>query len=803
MAAAAMNGFACGGSDPTARDDGSEGASGDVAADAAPLPARFPYEASGPPGDGGAGIDGAGRPNILLITLDTARRDRFSCYGHPRETTPHVDALAREGILFEDCVTSIPVTLPSHATILTGLEPYQHGVRNNGSFSLEDEFLTVAEVLLEEGYRTGAVIGAYPVIGRFGLAQGFESYDDTLTLEVADTPVTQRRAEEVTSRGLRWLAAPRAAPWFLWLHYFDPHDPYTPPEPWADAFRESPYDGEMAYMDSHLGGLFRELKRRGLWNNTFILLTADHGEGLGDHGESSHSLFLYKTTMSVPLILKFPLGPRWEGDLLRGRRIDGLAATADIFPTLLSLVGAGDRIPAGATGQDLTALAAEGGAGRAAVYMETLVPQLDYGWSPLYALREADWKLIFGPNPELYDLREDPGEERDLYGSHPERVEEMRGRLLALSSENRMARQVAMDEETVEALRSLGYSGGAGGAAEGPLKDPKEMLWALAAFDEARGALLRGEMREVMDLLSGVLVRDETNRFAMRMLSHVLLASGFEREAADLCARILDEDAGANDAGVTRLRRAQALVSAGLFEEGLDLTERIRSADPGNFDARLVRAEALAGLKRFEEAERLLMEMSRERPKSVRVPKLLARLYVAEGRIDEAARVYEEAVAKFPADPDLPAGLAGIRIDQVRPTEAIDLLQKSLRLVSYHAKANFHMGTIMARGGKPGPATAFFERAVRSQPGKPLYQLRLGSHCLAGGNVPKAIEHLSAAIERGSNDPAAYAGLGVSYARTGRPDEARRMLETALALDPPPALLDAIGREMSALSSQP
>lgn len=760
--------------------------------------ARFEYESPDPVKPVAPTRPVGEKPNVLLITLDTARRDRFSAYGYEKPTTPNVDELAREGMLFEDCMASSPVTLPSHTTILTGLEPYQHGVRNNGTFTLDEHFTTVAERLGEEGYATGAVVAAFPVIRRFGLYQGFETYDDTLTTAVPGTPVPQRLAEQVTPRGISWIREHAAEPWFLWIHYFDPHDPYLPPSPWAEEFPESPYDGEMAYMDAHLGGLFRELKRMGQWDSTFIVLVADHGEGLGDHYESTHSLFIYNTTIEVPLILKLPRSPAWEAPAFWERRVEGLVATTDIVPTILDVVGAdgGSALP----GSSVIPLVRDGQSVRETAYLETLVPELDYGWSPYFGLRTASWKLISGPNPELYEVARDPDELRNLYEKERSQAESMEQTLLEMTRDSRLAATISMSQETVEALRSLGYAGGGGVRASGELKDTKEMLWALEAFDDARLSMQQGDMQQVIDILQNVLSRDEANRFAMRMLSYALVVSKYEERGARVCRRILDNEPEAADRAVVRLRYADALVGAGRTEEALREAESLLSEDPPVVEARLVQARALAARGDMEDAVGILRDMEITVPQSPDPVKTLARIYEDQGRREDAERAYSQGIRTFPRDPDLLAGLGGIKVEQNNPEEAIGLLKDALTLDPTNARANLYMGLFQVRAQKPEEAMLSFQRAVKKEPGNARYHSTLASHCYAGRHYDQAVAHFTAAIELGSNEQNTFAGLGMTYARLNRSREAREMLEKALDMNPQSAQAEQIRRALASLA---
>jgi arylsulfatase A-like enzyme len=341
--------------------------------------------------------------DVLLVTLDTVRRDHLGCYGHQRARTPRIDALAADGALFEHAVTPVPCTLPAHCSLLTGLDPPRHAVRTNGEFRLGGEFVTLGEILRARGYATAAFVATYVLEAQFGLAQGFDHYDDTLPGRETRQAVA-RRAEHVTDAALAWLAehAERRPeqPYFAWIHYFDAHQPYEPPAGFAAEFADSPYDGEIAYIDEQLGRLLNDLEARGRKGRALIVLAADHGEGLGEHFESDHSRLIYDSTMRVPLIVSCP--QLWGAPC----RIDDVTVgLIDLMPTVLSLLGV--EAPGALDGLDLTRAAI--GRDRA-LYIETLAPLVHYGWSSLQGLRTVDAKYILAPTPELFDLGRDPGE---------------------------------------------------------------------------------------------------------------------------------------------------------------------------------------------------------------------------------------------------------------------------------------------------------------------------------------------------------------------------------------------------------
>ena len=333
--------------------------------------------------------------SVVLITLDTLRADVLGCYGGG-VATPHIDRLAREGVLFEQATATVPLTLPSHSSILTGLLPVRHGVRDNGGFFLEASFTTLAERFQSAGYATGAFVGAWVLERRWGLAQGFDHYSDSFVEEEF-----QRRGDSVVADALAWLGQVPAERRFLaWIHLFDAHTPYDAPEPFGSRYASQPYYGEVAYVDALVGRLLEELDRRRRQENTIVVLMADHGEGLGEHGEPEHGLFVYDATMAVPLIIRTPWGPTG--------RSQTQVSSVDVFPTVLDLVGLPPEpgIDGASLLPALQDLKHEMGH---VAYVETYFPLYHFGWHPLRGLRDRRYKLIQASRAELYDLATDPG----------------------------------------------------------------------------------------------------------------------------------------------------------------------------------------------------------------------------------------------------------------------------------------------------------------------------------------------------------------------------------------------------------
>lgn len=441
------------------------------------------------------------RRNVLLITLDTTRADALGCYGNEKAATPSLDALAERGLLFERAFTPVPITLPAHASILTGVTPLRHGVHLNASFDLDPNVPTLAETLTESGYVTGAVIGAFPLIARFHLDRGFATYDEEFPLVPvpsseggrAQVRHHERSAGAVVDTALQWLdARTEEAPWFLWCHFFDPHDPYLPPPPFNKGGLKEHYAGEVAYMDQEIGRLFDHLKTKTSLDDTLIVVVGDHGESLGEHDEKTHSYFLYDSTVRVPLIIGGPEIP--------ARRIRDGVGIIDVLPTITELVGVKHPDVDGVSLVPYVKSAAE--RETRALYAETLLPSHEYGFAPLFSVRFANWKYVHAPIPELYDTDVDPRELNNLARGEPGRIERLRDHLektMAGSSPTTGAQ--TMDEELRARLATLGYARlGAPLAPNGqPRKDPKEMV---KLYERLQAASELGKTGRITDAIT-------------------------------------------------------------------------------------------------------------------------------------------------------------------------------------------------------------------------------------------------------------------------------------------------------------
>jgi arylsulfatase A-like enzyme len=543
--------------------------------------------------------------NVLLVTIDTARQDRFGCYGYPRAQTPTFDALAAGGVLFEDAVSTVPLTLPSHATILTGLTPLGHGVHDNGIDALGPEPSTLPETLKKHGYDTAAFIACFVMDARFGLDRGFDVYDFEVSMagfrpQMVD--FNERPANEVTDAAIAWLDQRRQsgaeAPFFAWVHYFDPHLPYRSPLQGTPVFRGRPYDAEIAFVDQQLGRLLGNLGRHGDTARTVVIVTSDHGESLGDHREATHGMFIYNSTLKVPLVFSCPTlfdGPRHLRD-----RVVGLV---DLRPTIEDLLGITSED--GLAGQSLLN---EISADRL-IYVETEGPLNMAGASPLHGLQGRDQKLIEAPIPEFYDLGEDPDELDNLYHARTAEVRPLEADLAGLlgQAESKPGAGRELSDEEIQRLRSLGYVHTPGTRDDGSLPDPKQMIDALNGSQKAEKLYAEKKYEQAAAIAREVVDQCEACMSATRVLAFSYLHLGQPEEAIAVLREFVDRSPQ-----VYMIRSlAQALIMHQEYAAAAEVLDLYEAVDPADGRIAILRGDCFdrqgdptRAIEMYEEARR-------------------------------------------------------------------------------------------------------------------------------------------------------------------------------------------------------
>lgn len=634
---------------------------------------------------------GVRKPNVIIITLDTTRADHLACYGYENVKTPNLDALAGRGVLFEQAASSSPLTLPSHCSIMTGMYPTYHGVRINGNTALSEEQTTIAEVLTNRGYQCGAFIGAFVLDGRWGLKQGFAHYDDQFDLtkyRQLDLGVVRRPGNVVMDAALTWLEANKRNPFFAWIHLYDPHMPYEPPEPYYSTYSPGGlvglYDGEIAFADEQVGRCLSWLEGSGLAQDTILVVIADHGEGLGSHGEGSHGYFIYDYVTHVPLLVVVPFAE------LQGKRVASQVRAVDVFPTIFDLLGV--KSPSAVQGRSVLPLMIhpESDDGRQA-YGESLAPFLQFGWSPLHALKTKRYQFIDAPQMELYDLESDPQERTNILEQNPAVARKMKAeldRLMAETSRGAPKPQAAnLDKETVERLAALGYIGAPenrdkpSGASSGPLADPKIKLPIYESIQLAGESIMRNDYAQAARKLEDALGLDPNVPQALLMLSTCYTELGREEEAKARLEQVLRMDPESIQAmiNLARILRKQKknedvialcqktlsldkktvqafmLIGEVYMEEqdharALPYLEKAYEIQPKLTQNGLNLAACLLGLKQYARAEPMLKDIVRRYPKFPRANYNLGLLREEQGRSEEARAAYSAELSLYPKE---------------------------------------------------------------------------------------------------------------------------------------------------------
>jgi arylsulfatase A-like enzyme/Tfp pilus assembly protein PilF len=673
----------------------------------------------------GSAAEVATRPNVLLVTIDTLRADRVGAYGYRAARTPVMDQLAREGVLVQDPVVQVPQTRPSHASMFTGRNPYEHGIRDNASRPLKPDTPTLASVLRRAGYDTAAFIGGFPVSRASGLYQGFSTYDDPFgTGETATTHggEMERRAEAVVEPALRWLRRPRQAPFFAWVHLFDPHAPYEPPAAFVNKAR--PYDGEVAYADSQLGRLLTWVDQSGQRARTLVVVTSDHGEGLGDHGEDEHLFFIYDSTLRVPLIFF------WPGHLPAAARVTGQFRSIDLMATILELAGVASPPTNGASRAGV--VRAGGRIPDNESYAESLYGQLHFGYAPLRALRAEGWKYIEAPRAELYRLAEDPGETRNLLESRSSVASAIRSKLLSYDKGAGAAPTdaVADDPAALERLATLGYVGGGGFKGGTPSgADPKDRIGEFQSYrrDVVKALRLYRERKleaaiALLRRLAGATTREGGKVLERRSfnvdyyLGRSLLDAGRPSEAVRPLESAVAQSPTAAPAWAYL---AEAYRASGRLPEAADAVTRGLAHARDNPELLAMRGRLLLQQGDAASARTTLEKAKSLDPRDARVHVDLANLHRGAGDLVRGRAEAEEALRLDPKSAEAQVAWGLVLGALGREPEAAAAFRSALKLKPDQADALFYLGSVELRAGRPAVAVPLFERLVRKAPRYP------------------------------------------------------------------------------------
>lgn len=652
--------------------------------------------------------------NLLLITIDTLRADRLSCYDSTHIQTPNIDSLAQKGALFSRAFANTPTTLPSHASILLGITPLHHGVHDNYNFVVHEEFLTLAEHLKNFGYSTGAIIGAHPLDSRFGLDQGFDTYDDDYDkLSSQKFAHGERMADDVTKKAIEWLKG-QDSHWFLWIHFYDPHDPYEPREPFLTEYRDRPYDGEVALVDAELGELFDYMKASKLFKNTLIVLTSDHGESLEEHGEKTHGYFAYNATIWVPLIVAVPDGNQ--------KRVDHYVSHVDIFPTACDIL----KIPKPPFLQGISLLPVLNGKKipEMPLYFESLYPHYSRGWAPLQGYIFHKEKFIQSPIPELYKLEQDFKETKNVADTH--NLESYRKKLDEILQDQPRPEEKSLrtkvDRESLEKLRSLGYISEPYVPQKrtyGPRDDIKTLLPYHRKAEKALSLHNSGNVDAGIQLLKEILTERDDIDVAYIYLAGIYDATGKPATALEIF-----------QLGLKNLPSSYRILTPYI--------ELLLNEGYYNEVIQVISAKNL-----------LPMEHDSE------IWIALAQAYEKEGDLDGAIAAYEKALTIDAEYVRIYTSLGEAHLSRYLKTEdrmsyaqSIDNFKTAIELDPAYAPAYSGLGDAYGQAGDLQGAISKWEKALSLNPEQYLLNFNLGLAYYNSGKKTKALEYFNSLREK-------------------------------------------------------
>lgn len=709
--------------------------------------------------------------NVILITIDTLRADRLGCYGFVPDVTPTMNKMAAAGVRFENCIAQTPLTLPSHTTILTGTLPIHHGVRDNGGFVVPPQLETMAEVFKSAGYQTAAFISAYVLDSKWGLNQGFDYYFDRFDLgrfEKISLGEVQRRAEETIDEALAWLEKNKSQKFFTWIHLYDPHTPYDPPEPFKSRLSDRPYLGEIAYTDSQLARFWSYLEKEKLLDELFLVLTSDHGESLGEHGETTHGFFVYQEAIHVPLIFVTPF------EKYKGKTYSGVVTLADIMPTLLEMTG--QTKPPEVQGQSL--LRYFSGRQKPAdnlAYSETFYPRYHYGWSELRSLQNNRYKLIIAPIPELYDLKLDPDEEKNLVYVEKKVYEKMTR--LAENFEKKAGEKAvepdftSVDEETREKLAALGYLGSfvdPARLAGKKLADPKDKINIFNEISRARETGMAGNFDEAINTLRKILEEDPTISDGFFALGNIYFKARRFQEAVDAFTRALELKPDDSFAVINVANCYAALNKPELAEQFVQEQVK-RGFDDPQFYHVLGTIYALRG--NYDKALPYFEECLKKNPRSASAHNAVAAICLNRDDLSRAAEHLQAARELNPTLLNLRYNLAQLYEKQNRLKEAMELYQQEIADSPSHYKALFNLARLYRLQHREQEELETLQLALRANPDFPLTYFYIARiHLRRGERFQEAVDLVKKGLELKpdkENLPLGYFLLADLYNRLG------------------------------------
>jgi len=738
----------------------------------------------------GVRVDGL---NLLLVTLDTTRADRIHAYGFQGVETPNLDRLAVEGVRFEQAIAPAPLTLPAHSSIFTGKFPPAHGVRDNGGFFLDDRETTLAERLRDRGFTTGGFVGAYVLDRKWGVAQGFQTYFDDFDLtkyQSLSLGSVDRPGNEVADHAIDWLGKLASKRFFAWVHFYDAHSPYEPPEPFKSRYEGRPYIGEIAFVDSQVGRLLAFLDERNLARNTIVVVMGDHGESLGEHGEGTHGFFVYQATMHVPLLIRAPY------DGMAGRLVKDTVRSVDILPTMLELLGigaAGESFEGTSIAPLMTGARQELGL---AAYSEAVYPRYHFGWSDLRALTSGRYKYVAAPRPELYDLQQDPRESHNIYSERQALGDRMQQELAAMersmtAGASSAPRAVEVDPDARARLAALGYVGTfvtAASTDRAGLADPKDKIQLFNLMTQARELSRHDrESDDGLHALQRVVAEDPKVIDAWFMLGNEYYRRREYTRAIAQYTRALELKP---DYDLVVINMANAYRAMGKDEEAMLGYRRFMELDPKNAQIRYEAAQILIDSGKLEAAGEELSRALALEPKLAAARNALGVLAIKRGDLDAAQREIQASIDQKP-DVRLAHFNLGLLAEQRQDYQrALAEYKEEIARHPTSYKAAFNLGLLYGRLGDRAAQVDAYKKAIEMNPSFAEGHLFLAKVYLdAGQNLDEAMRLSKKGIELAPQSEYAPLGHYVMadiYARQGKRAESDAAAARGRALERAP-----------------
>ena len=719
--------------------------------------------------------------HVVFISIDTCRADYLSCYGFDKKTTPNIDHFAAEGILFENTYSPVPMTLPAHSSMLTGTIPPYHGVHDNFDYQLSPSNITLAEILKDNGFTTGAVISAFVLDSMFGINQGFEFYYDQFEDTASSGIYEERKAEETNRIAVDWLQKHRDEEnFFLFLHYYDPHHEYKPPEPFASKFPDNLYAGEIAYTDHCIGRVLKKLKELKLYDSTLIIIAGDHGEMLNEHGEEGHQYFIYQSSVKVPMIFRLP-------GAHKPKRIKEPAGLVDIVPTICALLDI--TPPKQIQGQNLSAAIFEGQTVQKDRYIfcESLTPT-KYFANPLLGLAGRQWKYIQNTRPELYNLTDDPAESNDLIGQKQQlarilktRLDEVLMRSVSQSGDDS---KITLDAEALQRLKSLGYVGGSVEESfdiDRSKDDARDTLKFYQIHHNISIFILNENYSQAETLCNKIIKEHPEFAFPYESLAQIAMKQQDPLRAIEYLSKLLElekDNAGAH------YYIGDALVAQDLFKEAVDHYREAIAIKP--YDAKTYHKLGLAlqSLDKPDEAIEQFRKAIELKPDEADYHYGLGEALQLQGNFAEASKCYQRTLNIEPDHAETHNNIGLLFQNQGNIQKALEHYQIALKSQEDLAEAHSNLGQLLQALGKPQEAVPHYRRALEINPAYAEVHYNLGTLLHSQDRIDDAMVHYRKALETKPNDISTHNNLGLALQSKGQIAEAIEHYELVLKSDP-------------------